>query len=351
MDARTEINEHTVGPTLANINGGLEDLGGAAARLNALNQENEMRRKKLNTKPKRPKQDQRLKRPLSKRSGGPRSDDGKAAASKNSLTHGAYATRLPDHPDFSTLAEEARVEFRPCGLIERTIVQSLAHEAYKSQRLDEMERCGMRGASERVADAQALARMLEFPWAQTHAELLLEPVNDLLLQRELYGAWRELAEPPTCSEPGQVVSVPDQRVLELYGQGCELLGSVVLLPHMHEAFFMRLDVVMYEARGQQSYLGRRIAQGSGEMVLVQYWLYRNASRVAACVRQVLQGQVLGVMVDERLARARSYVTGNIHRGVSSLMAVKSVKGMDRDTLWSEPVTKPPKATKARPGSC
>ena len=63
MDARTEINEHTVGPTLANIDGGLEDLGGAAARLNALNQENEMRRKKLNTKPKRPKQDQRLKRP------------------------------------------------------------------------------------------------------------------------------------------------------------------------------------------------------------------------------------------------------------------------------------------------
>lgn len=298
-----------------------------------------------------PAVDKRLKRPLSKRSGGPRTERGIAAASKNSLTHGAYATRLPDHPDFSTLAEEARAEFRPCGLIERTIVSSLAHEAYKSQRLDEMERCGMRGASERVADAQALARMLEFPWAQTHAELLLEPVNEQLLQRELYVAWRELAAPPAGAEPGEVVSVPDQRVLELYGQGCELLGSMGLVQFMNEGFFMRLDVVIHEARGQQSYLGRRIAQGSGEMLLVHYWLYRNASRVTACVRQVLHGQVLEVMGDERLARARSYVNANIHRGVSSLVSVKSVKGMDRDTLWSEPVEKASKAIKARPGPC
>jgi hypothetical protein len=351
MDVRTENEQHTCGPTGADTDGNPEVVGDVAARLEVLMREIEQ---KVESGPSRPKEDPRLKRPLSKRSGGPRTESGIAAASKNSLTHGAYATRLPDHPDFSTLAKEARVEFRPCGLIERTIVWSLAHEAYKSQRLDEMERCGMRGASERVADTQALARMLEFPWAQTHAELLLEPVNEQLLQRELYVAWRELAAPPTGAEPGQVVSVPDQRVLELYGQGCELLGSMGLVPFMHEGFFMRLDVVMHEARGQQSYLGRRIAQGSGEMMLVQYWLYRNASRVTAYVRQVLHEQVLEVLVDERLARARSYVNANIHRGVSSLVSVKSVKGMDRDTLWSEPVTKPPKAIKAikaRPGPC
>jgi hypothetical protein len=132
----------------------------------------------------------------------------------------------------------------------------------------------------------------------------------------------------------------DQRVLELYEQGCVLLGSMGLVPYMHEGFFMRLDVVMHEARESHSYLGRRIAQGSGEMVLVQYWLYRNAPRVTACVEQVLQGQVLDVMCDERLARASSHVSSKIHEGMSSLATVRSVKDGAGEGQWRAPAVRP-----------
>ena len=287
-----------------------------------------------------PAGDKRLKRPLSKRSGGPRTAQGIAAASKNSLTHGAYATRLPDFHEFYTYADGARSEFKPRGLIEETIVTSLAHEAYKSDRLQQMERGRMMRASQQVVDPKALAALLHFPWAQTHAELLLEPVNQPLLQRAIHGAWVELAAPPSFPEPGQLVSMQDQRVLELYEQGCELLGSMGLVPYMHEGFFMRLDVVMHEARESHGYLGRRIAQGSGEMVLVQYWLYRNAPRVTACVEQVLQGQVLEVMGDERLARASSHVSSKIYEGMSSLAMARSVKDEASDSLWRAPGVRP-----------
>ena len=135
-----------------------------------------------------PAVDKMLKRPISRRSGGPRSEQGIAAASKNSLTHGAYATRLPDFHEFYTYADGARSEFKPRGLIEETIVMSLAHEAYKSDRLQQIERGRMLRASQQVVDPQALAALLHFPWAQTHAELLLEPVNQPLLQRAIHGA-------------------------------------------------------------------------------------------------------------------------------------------------------------------
>ena len=293
------------------------------------------------TKKAAPAVDKRLKRPLSKRSGGPRTDSGIAVASKNSLTHGAYATRLPDFHDFYCYADGARSEFKPRGLIEETLVMSLAHEAYKSDRLQQLERSRMLRASQQVVDPQALAALLHFPWAQSHAELLLEPVNQPLLQRAIHGAWVELAAPsPSPPEPGQPVCMQDQRVLELYEQGCELLGSVGLVPYMHEGFFMRLDVVMHEAREPHGYLGRRIAQRSGEMVLVQYWLYRNAPRVTACVEQVLQGQVLEVMGDERLARASSHVSSKIYEGMSSLAMARSVKDEASDSVWRVPAVRP-----------
>jgi len=285
---------------------------------------------KLNSEPRarRPKEDSRIKRPLSKRSGGPRTKDGIARASNNSLKHGAYATRLPDHEDFCNYAEAARQELRPCGLIERTIVNSLAHDAYRIERIEEAERGRVLCASRHVMSPSALAELLDFPWACTHSELLLEPVNELLLQRAIHSAWVELAAPPPSPEPARPVSMPDRRLLGLYKEGCELLGRPVLLPFMHEDFFTRMDVVMHEARVTQSYLGRRISERTGEALLVQYWLYRNASRVNGIVHKVLQAQVLDVLGDENIARARSHVIGNIQRGMSSLMTARSLKAMD-----------------------
>ena len=61
--------------------------------------------------------EKRLKRTLCRRSGGPRTPEGRAIASKNSLTHGAYVTRVPDSVEFLTYLDKARVELSPSGLL------------------------------------------------------------------------------------------------------------------------------------------------------------------------------------------------------------------------------------------
>jgi len=342
MEDRTATGGYTCGSRGADVDGGDGGDGGDRVAGGVAERPDELAhklRRGIEPRPSRPKEEPRLKRPPSRRSGGPRTGAGKAAASKNSLTHGAYATRLPDFHEFYTYADGARAEFRPSGLIEEKIVTTLAHEAYKSDRIEEIERGRMISASGHVKDPQALAAQLHFPWAKSHAELLLEPVNEALLQRLIHSAWTELAAPPSRHGPGQLVTVQDQRVLDLYEPGCELLGSRGLVPYMHEDFFLTLDVVMHDARGQQSYLGRRIRDGNCELVLVHYWMYRNALRVSVGVQQALQAQVLDAMSDERLSRASSHISSRINEGVSSLAMVRAVKDESSDRLFRSPVSK------------
>ena len=337
MEDRTENDGQTYGPKGADVDGSAEVAGGSAERLDKSVREFA---RKVDPRPSRPKEKNRLKRPPSNRSGGPRTEAGIKAASKNSLSHGAYATRLPEFHEFYAYADGARAEFSPQGLIENKIVMTLAHLAYKGDRLEEIERRSMISASQQVMDPQALALRLHFPWAKSHAGLLLEPVNEALLQRLIHPAWAELAAPPKHTGPGHLVPMQDQRVLDLYELGCELLGRKGLVPFMHEEFFLKLDVVMHEARGPQSYLGRRISEGNCELVLVHYWMYRNALRISCCVQEALQAQVMNTMSDERLARASSYISSRINEGVSSLAMVRALKDENSDRLFSSPVTKP-----------
>ena len=53
---------------------------------------------------------------------------------------------------------------------------------------------------------------------------------------------------------------------------------------MHEDFFARLDIVMLEARSGVRYLAGRIKEQAKALVLVQYWLYRNASDLSNCAK-------------------------------------------------------------------
>ena len=85
------------------------------------------------------KGDPRLKRPLSKRTGGPRTPGGVARASKNSITHGAYASLPPETFEFMAYLDRARQELCPSGVVEDSLAASIAHSAYKAQRLREIE--------------------------------------------------------------------------------------------------------------------------------------------------------------------------------------------------------------------
>ena len=78
-----------------------------------------------------------------KRSGGPKTTEGKAVASRNSLKTGMYATAvvLPhENPaDFEALNESLLVELDAQGLLEASLVREIAVVTWKKLRLDGLE--------------------------------------------------------------------------------------------------------------------------------------------------------------------------------------------------------------------
>jgi len=275
-----------------------------------------------------PPREKRLKVTLGRRSGGPRTPEGRASASKNSLTHGAYAARLPDSVEFLAYRDQARVELSPSGLLEATLSDALAHDAFKVDRLREIEMSCLMRATNKGLDTIEIARRMNFPWAQNHHELLSQPPNDFELQRAVHLAWVRLAKPPlaAASARTRVPSSPeDQRVEEIYETACDLLSRRGLLQYMYEDFFVRLDVVMLEARLGEGYLAGRIREQAEGLVLVHYWLYRNASNLSNCAQGLREEMALEVFCDERLLRASSHVSNKLKSDIETLQTIKTLK--------------------------
>ena len=272
------------------------------------------------------KDDSRLKRPLSKRTGGPSSPEGKAIASKNSLAHGAYASVPPESVEFMSYLDKVRQELRPSGLVEEELAASIAFLAFKAQRIRGNEMGQMIRSASRGLDTEQLAKRVGFPWRETHHELLAEPVNEALLRRQVSDGWRRLAVPPTSGMAGDVVSAQDIRVATIFDEACRILSVRCLMQFEYEDFFMRLDAVMLEARSGAGYLGQRVSKAGDELFLVHYWLYRNSARVNACNREMLDDMVLDVYVDERLMRANAYVSTRMRNDIETLQTVQGMKG-------------------------
>jgi len=269
--------------------------------------------------------DLRLKRPLTRRTGGPRSPEGKAIASKNSLAHGAYASVPPESVEFLAYLDKSRQELMPSGMVEGELAASVAFSAFKAQRLRDIEMGRVMRSGRRGLDTVQLANRVGFPWRETHHELLAEPVNEILLQRLVGEGWRRLAVPPKSGLAAGVSSIQDARVAAIYDEACRVLSMRGLMQLAYEDFFMRLDAVMLEARSGAGYLGRRVSSAGEELLLVHYWLYRNSARVNACNQELMEEMMLEVYADERIMRANAYVSTRIRNDIETLQTVKEMK--------------------------
>lgn len=87
--------------------------------------------------------------PKSRRSGGPRTDHGKLASSKNSLKTGAYTKQeiLPfeSEQEFDELKQLFIQDFKPNGVTEYSLVHELTVLAWKKLRLEKIENNFLRG--------------------------------------------------------------------------------------------------------------------------------------------------------------------------------------------------------------
>ena len=86
--------------------------------------------------------------PKSKRSGGPKSLEGKASSSRNAVKTGSYSAQIAlsseEEADFKAFEDEFMSDFEPIGVVESSMVHELAVLAWKKLRLERVEHQMMR---------------------------------------------------------------------------------------------------------------------------------------------------------------------------------------------------------------
>lgn len=86
--------------------------------------------------------------PKSKRSGGPKSLEGKVASSRNAVKTGSYSAQIAlsseEEADFKAFEDEFMNDFEPLGVVESSMVHELAVLAWKKLRLERIEHQLMR---------------------------------------------------------------------------------------------------------------------------------------------------------------------------------------------------------------
>ncbi len=86
--------------------------------------------------------------PKSKRSGGPKTLEGKVASSRNAVKTGSYSSQIvlssEEEADFKAFEDEFMNDFSPQGVVESSMVHELAVLAWKKLRLERVEHQLMR---------------------------------------------------------------------------------------------------------------------------------------------------------------------------------------------------------------
>ena len=146
--------------------------------------------------------DKLIKRPSSTRSGGPRTPAGRARAAENSLKHGAYIAQPRQSDVYHEKLLGVVQELKPLGEIAMTLCQDVAHELAKMQTLNAYERDQIYRAEHDGVSLMELSRRLDFPWAETHLDVLGTLHAQGVLRAQLLRAWRVLAKPPAPGSDG-----------------------------------------------------------------------------------------------------------------------------------------------------
>jgi hypothetical protein len=157
---------------------------------------------------------------------GPRTAEGKAAASRNATTHGLTAATSPvaldESPEeYEAFAAALRADLRPRGAMQAVIVERIVHLSWKLKRLPAVEAEAIKqlapraGGGERVpaTAARAVARDAGYAGSGVLARL---QTYESRIERSLRACLKELAEqrklqaedPPAQNEPTDVEPQP-----------------------------------------------------------------------------------------------------------------------------------------------
>ena len=159
-------------------------------------------------------QDTRLKRPLtSRRTGGPRTAEGRARSSLNAIKHGGYVTASSAAQEFQQTFSELVSRITPVGVVEEGVVNSLAVELFRLSMLGKLELERVQSAIHSEVSIFELAHALEYPWTKTHPDELRNP-PELKALRARIGNYLATQLGSLLSQCGTIHSAPEARTIE-----------------------------------------------------------------------------------------------------------------------------------------
>ena len=273
--------------------------------------------------PKLKKEEKRLKRPLSKRTGGPNTPKGKSKSVQNSIKHGGYAVVPRSREEFFRFEQQVLGSFKPIGVVQTQLVFSIAFTLWRTKLIQRYVDGAHDAAETDDVSLRQLACLADFPFDERYQYQLNVNENEGVRQQRFAKFWANSCEMLSDTDPSvDLIAAGDQRIREIYLQGIEILGQSVVHQAMHESFFYALDRVMLEARECRNSLGIKLS-GSADMTeLVNYWIYRNSSKISAARRQIREERELRILCDPKIERALSSFDSALQRQLETFWAIK-----------------------------
>ena len=226
-----------------------------------------------------------------RRSGGPRTEEGRAVASRNALTHGAYAMPPSSSDEYGQHLVQAERYFNPSGPVQSQLVQQIAQEIWRLETIGRYERCAVSMLDASEPAAALIARAVGFPYGPEHHHLLRRP-DDLLLRRRL--SWR--LDDMGLSAGEGLGPLPElARALRRPLPGPDIDAE--------EALMRRVDDALRLGRSGGA-LHARLAGPGGPELLAEYWVLRNHDAITRERWALVNAKVLDLLSRPALVRAR-----------------------------------------------
>lgn len=270
------------------------------------------------------KRDARLKRRLPNRSGGPKSEAGKARASQNSLKHGGYAIAPGPYDEYWEFERRVHGYLEPVGFIQTELVSKIAFAMWRSSKIQHYTLESFAWAEMDSVQLDRLANELGFPFDEKLWTVLNSPVDQLALQRRLAEFWRGALDGVGLSDVPELVEA-DARLSEIHKEGLAILDQKGMHQVNHEDFFLAMDRVMLDAENGTSTLGLRLSGAGSIQPLLDYWLFRNAPRISAVRRRILLTNSLQILCDPNLERAQNMADRSISNLLQTFWLMKNTE--------------------------
>jgi len=290
---------------------------------------NEPQEERKAAKPKRPnlkKEEPRLKRRLNKRSGGPRTTEGKSRSSQNSTTHGGYVMPLRVSDEFFRFEQGVFGYLEPIGFIEIELASQIASTLWRCKLMRQYIDNELDAVEFDDVENRPLAMVTEFPFEERYHYLLKVDESENFRRQRFVKFWStscdELSGPDSDDA---IVAACDGRVREIFQETVRVMGLPNVHQAMHEKFFDSLDRVMLEANECRNSLGIKLKRLDDLTELVNYWIYRNSLKISAARKRIREREAIRIMCDPSIERAQSTANYTLTKQLNTYWLLKNTE--------------------------